>query len=410
MKKVLVAGAGASGIFAAGIAAHNGAQVHLFEKMKSPARKLLISGKGRCNLTNSSPLHDFFAHYNKNGQFLRQAFSQFFVPELITFFSSLGVELVTERGNRVFPKSGDSREIVTALEKWMKQKGVKLHTNCAVKEILEKDNAVHGVRTAKGIFEGDAVIVSTGGSTYPKTGSTGDGYHLAKQLGHSIIPLRPALVPLFTDSPCFEDLAGFDLKNIGLRVYVNKKKKISEFGEVSFNSSGIGGPLILKHSLFIVDALRRGDIVEISLDLKPALDDQKLDKRLQRDFQKRYNDDLRSCLRGILPYPLINIALQSCNLDANSMSGNVSSKERKRLLSWLKNYRFNITGHRPLKEGIVTAGGISVKEVYPKTMESKILSNVYFTGELLDIHGDTGGYNLQAAFSTGWIAGCSSAQ
>ena len=409
-KKVIVIGAGASGMLAAGKAAEQGAEVLLLEKKKKPGNKLLISGKGRCNLTNNSEISEFIQNFNREGRFLHQPFSQFFAPQLMAFFQSLGVELITERGGRVFPASGKASDIVDALLRWTQSNGVMLQSSSPVTRILIKDGRINGVRCNRKSIRSDAAILATGGATYPATGSTGDGYSMAENLGHSIKPLRPALVPLLVDDQLVKSLAGLDLRNTGFRVYVDGKRKKADFGEVSFTTTGVGGPITLTHSLFIIENLRAGKNVTISLDLKPALDEHKLDNRLQRDFARRHNESIFSVLRGLLPQQLISTALQFCSLNGQKSAGQISAAERKRIRQWLKNFRLPISGHRPLSEAIITAGGINVKEIDPNTMESKIIESLYIVGELLDIHGDTGGYNLQAAFSTGWLAGLHAAQ
>lgn len=409
MKRVVVVGAGASGIMAAGQAAQAGAEVLLLEKMKQPGRKIMISGKGRCNITNDAGLQDFLSHFNKDGRFLHQAFSRFFAPQLMDFLQSEGLPLVTERGGRVFPRSGRSQDVLNTLTSWLKKTGAELHCSRTVTEVRMHEGRVTGVICDGEVLHCDAVILATGGSSYPATGSTGDGYDFARKAGHSLAPIRPALIPLEIREAALRQLAGLDLRNTGVRIYVDGKRKKTDFGEVSFTRFGIGGPVILTHSGFIVDCLRAGSKVAISLDLKPALDDSKLDARLQRDFQSRNREELQSVLRGLLPQQMIAVCLQQLALDGVKAAGEISGKERSRLRTWLKDFRFDISGHRPLREAIVTAGGVKVREVNPHTMESLKVHGLYFTGELLDVDGDTGGYNLQAAFSTGWLAGRSAA-
>ncbi len=406
-KKIIVIGAGASGMLAAGQAAMQGAEVLLLEKKKAPGNKLHISGKGRCNLTNNSEISEFIQHFNRDGRFLHQPFSHFFAPQLQEFFHSIGVELITERGGRVFPASGKASDVVDALLAWLQSCGVRLQCSSRVTKILTQENRISGVRCNHQSLSCDAVILATGGATYPATGSTGDGYPLAEQLGHTITPLRPALVPLLVDDLMVRKLAGLDLRNTGFRVYVDGKRKKADFGEVSFTPNGIGGPITLTHSLFIVESLKADKEVSISLDLKPALDEQKLDKRLQRDLAKRHSESISSVLRGLLPHQMIETALHYCSFDSQKFAGQISTVERKRLRHWLKDFRFRISGYKPLQEAIITAGGVKVREINPNTMESRIISGLFIVGELLDIHGDTGGYNLQAAFSTGWLAGSS---
>lgn len=409
MKKIIVIGGGASGILAAGQAALQGAEVLLLEKNTELGKKICISGKGRCNVTNNSDIADFLLHFNKSGRFLHQPFSRFFVPQLIQFFTSEGLPLVTERGGRVFPTSGLAKDIVSCLSRWLQKTGAKLQYSSSVSQLILDKGRIKGVRCNGNNHYCDAVIVATGGASYPATGSSGDGYGLARSTGHSIIPIRPALIPLITSETPIHRMAGLDLRNIGIRIYINGKRKKVDFGEVGFTRFGIGGPITLTHSRYIVDCLKAGKSVEFSLDLKPALDQQKLDARLLRDLQKRHQEELQSVLRGLLPEKMVPACLHYTSLQGNKIAGKISSKERIKLRTWLKNFRFPISGHRPLKEAIVTAGGVNVKEINPQTMESLIIPGLYISGELLDIDGDTGGYNLQAAFSTGWLAGYSAA-
>lgn len=402
---VIVVGGGASGIIAAGQAALSGAEVLLLEKMKQPGNKILISGKGRCNITNDSEIQDFLKHFNKNGRFLHQAFSRFFTPQLIDFFTKEGLPLVTERGGRVFPKSGNAQDVMVTLMSWLKKTGATLQPSSTVTELLIDSGKVYGVICNGQKIFADAVILSTGGSSYPATGSTGDGYTFATEAGHTLTTLCPALVPLETKDKHIPKLSGLDLRNTGMRIYINGKRKIVDFGEVGFTRFGIGGPLTLTHSRFVIENLRAKKKVTVALDLKPALDDAKLDARLLRDFQKRNKEEMQSVLRGLIPQKLVALCLQQTGLNGEKAAGEVSAKERSRLRTWLKDFRFQITGHRPLREAIVTAGGVKVKEVDPNTMESLLVKDLYLTGELLDVDADTGGYNLQAAFSTGWVAG-----
>ena len=409
MKQIIVIGAGASGIMAAGQAAMAGGSVLLLEKTDKPGSKILISGQGRCNLTNSAPVQEFLNHFNRSGRFLHQPFARFFVPQLLDFFERLGMETVTERGGRVFPASGKAREVVTTLLRWLASTGARLECGQTVTDIATSDTGIIGVHCGRRFIAGDAVILATGGASYPATGSSGDGYSFASRCGHTIVTPRPALVPLVTDNSRFRDLAGLDLRNCGVRIYCGNKRKVNDFGEVGFTRFGIGGPVILTHSRDIGDWLRAGQEVTIALDLKPALDDRKLDARLQRDFQQRASEELESVLRGLLPKQLVSVCLQLIELDGAKPAGRVTAAERTRLRGWLKDFRITVTDQRPLKEAIVTAGGVDVREVNPQTMESRLVPGLYLCGEVLDIDGDTGGYNLQAAFSTGWLAGRSAA-
>ena len=408
MKKIVVVGGGASGLLAAGQAALSGADVLLLEKMKKPGNKILISGKGRCNITNDSDVHNHLSHFNRSGRFLHQAFARFFVPQLMEFFTENGLQLKTERGNRVFPANGKAQDVLHTLLRWLQQTGVKVECSKAVTGLHIEDDRVIGVFCGNQQIAADAVILATGGASYPATGSSGDGYNMARNAGHTIVPVRPALVPLVVKNH-LQSLAGLDLRNTGVRVFVNGKRKKVEFGDLSFTRSGIGGPVILTLSKFVIEQLDKNRQVSVILDLKPALDDNKLDARLQRDFSTRHTEELQSVLRGLLPQQVIPLCLEQTGLSSTMLAGTISAKERTILKDWLKNVSFEISGYRPVREAIATAGGIKVKEVNPNTMESLIVQGLYVTGELLDIDADTGGYNLQAAFSTGWLAGRSAA-
>lgn len=404
-KRVLVIGGGAAGLMAAGQAAQGGADVILLEKMKRPGRKICISGKGRCNLTNSAPVADFIEHFGKNGRFLRQAFSRFFASDLVEFFRDKNLAVTLERGGRYFPTSGKAPDILKVFLRWLDQLQVRIRQNSPVQEILFQGGEVQAVRTARGTIPCDAVILATGGSSYPSTGSTGDGYPLAESAGHSIVPIRPALVPLEIRGGIETSLIGLELRNIEIKLFINGKQKRKLFGELHFQKTSLTGPVILTMSGQAVDGLRQGKKVAIVLDLKPALSEQKLDNRLIRDFEKRHKEVFAEVLRGLMPAGLVNLCLQQTNIPADRLAGQISKKERKRLLQWLKYNRMEVTGHRPFSEAIVTAGGVQLTEVNPKTMESKLIKGLYLAGEILDLNGNTGGYNLQAAFSTGWLAG-----
>jgi len=404
-KTVVVIGGGAAGLMAAGQAAIAGARVILLEKMKQPGRKICISGKGRCNITNSAPVTDFIEHFGKNGRFLRQAFSRFFSTELITFFEENGLPVSLERGGRYFPTSGKAPDILKIFLTWLTQLNVEIRDNCPAKDILVTDGKVSGVTTSRGNIDCDSVIIATGGASYPATGSTGDGYTLAKKMGHTIVPIRPALVPLEVQDGIHPALAGLELRNIGVQLLINGKKKQQLFGELHFIKTGVSGPTILTLSGDAVDALQKSDKVHLAIDLKAALSEQKLDARLIRDFQKRTKEHFGDVLRGLLPAQLVPLCLEQTNIPANRLAGEISKKERKTLLHWLKDLRLEVSGYRSFKEAIVTAGGVTLREVNPRTMESEIIPGLYLAGEVLDLNGNTGGYNLQAAFSTGWLAG-----
>lgn len=405
--RTIVIGGGAAGLMAAGMAARKGSKVILLEKMGRTGRKIGISGKGRCNLTNNAELTDFMSRFGKNGRFLRQCFQQFFSPELIAFFASKNLPMITERGGRVFPESGRALDVVKVLNNWLQEERVTVKNTAPVSAILVKQGRVSGVVCNGEKLACENVILATGGKSYPRTGSTGDGYSLVESLGHSIIPLRPALVPLVTPDAKVHRMAGLDLRNVQVRLYLNGKRKGQEFGELSFTGFGLTGPVILTLSSSIVDALDKGQETTLSLDLKPALDETKLDNRLVRDLTNRSGEQIDSILRGLLPQKMVPICLEACDLPSDIDTKNFPGKMRKRLVQWLKDFRIEISGYRSYDEAIITAGGVNLKEIDPLTMESKIVGGLFLAGEILDLQADTGGYNLQAAFSTGWLAGSS---
>lgn len=405
-RSIIVVGGGAAGLMAAGQAAGLGAKVLLLEKMTAPGHKLRITGKGRCNLTNIAPMPDFLARFGANGRFLRPTFHQFFAPNLIAFFEVMGVKTVTERGGRVFTASGNADEIVDGLMQWARVCGVRTVIESPVTRLLVDRARIVGVETADGQgYHADAVILATGGASYPGTGSTGDGYRMAEAVGHPIMPIRPALVPLETAGGIAERLQGLSLRNVNASVFVNGKKQAEQFGEMLFTHFGVSGPIILTLSKRVVDALRAGQSVEISIDLKPALDEAKLDARLLRDLDSYGKRQFRTILKELLPKKLIPVCIDAVGIPAEKAGHQITAEERRRLRVWLKDFRLTVTGHQPIAQAIVTAGGVDVREVDPHTMESRLIQGLYFAGEVLDIDADTGGFNLQVAFSTGWVAG-----
>ena len=408
-RKVIVVGGGAAGLMAAGQAALGGAQTFLLEKMKKPGRKICISGKGRCNITNVADLPDFISHFGRTGKFLHQAFSRFFSRELMDFFAEQGLELTIERGGRVFPASGRAYEVLDMFVIWLDKCGVRVIRSAQVQDLLIENHQVQGVVCKTDRINAFSIIMTTGGASYPATGSTGDGYRLAESAGHHIVPIRPALVPLETAGDTAGKMAGLNLRNIGVRMYVNGRKYKQAFGELVFTEFGLTGPVVLTLSGDAVDALRNGDRVELSIDLKPALNEQKLDARLLRDFESRGREELQSVLRALLPREMVSVCLELTAIEPTGMACQLGAKKRSSLRRWLKDFRLEVTGYRPFEEAIITAGGVDTREVNPRTMESKITRGLYIAGELLDIQADTGGYNLQAAFSTGWLAGRSAA-
>ncbi|MDD5475676.1 MAG: NAD(P)/FAD-dependent oxidoreductase [Syntrophales bacterium] len=412
---IIVVGAGPAGMMAAGQAASRGAGVLLVEAMDRPGRKLRITGKGRCNITNDRPMDEFLRRFGLGGRFLKHCLHDFFAPDLRAFLASLGVETVTERGNRVFPSGNRAEEVVDALTDWTEQQSVIIKTSVRALEVIVKAGRIRGLRVKNMVtgkednLHAHALVIATGGMSYPLTGSTGDGYRLARHAGHSIVPLRPALVPLETEGDRARRLQGLSLRNVRASLRIAGKKGGSEFGEMLFTHFGVSGPIILTLSGRAVDALQDGKGVELSIDLKPALDEDKLDARLLRDFETHGKMRFRNLLKGLLPPLMVPICLEMTGISADKQGSQVAANDRRRLRSWLKDFRLSVKGHRPIDEAIITAGGVDLKEVNPKTMESRIVKGLFFAGEVLDIDADTGGYNLQAAFSTGCLAGRSAA-
>jgi predicted Rossmann fold flavoprotein len=402
---VIIVGAGPAGLLAAGRAADLGGKVLVLEKMRTEGRKLLITGKGRCNITNNAEIGEFITHVFPNGKFLRNAFSQFYSKDIIELLEKYGVEVTLERGGRYFPTSNKSLDILRALLKWVNDLGVEIKTGNRVEKIVVEDGTVKGVRANGSIFLSEKVILATGGKSYPATGSTGDGYDLARQVGHKIEKPIPALVPLETKGSVAQKLQGLNLKNVKAVVWVNGKKTGEAFGEMIFTHFGLSGPIILTLSRIVVRALQNDDKVEITVDLKPALDEQKLDKRLQRDLNEFGKKQLVNIFRNWLPASMIPVFIELLELDPAKECHQISGKERKQIRHLLKNMRFEISHNRSFKEAIITAGGVLTNEIRPKTMESKIVSGLYFAGEMIDLDAETGGYNLQIAYSTGWLAG-----
>ena len=405
---VIVIGAGAAGMIAAGHAAHQGARVLLLEKMRRAGRKLLITGKGRCNITNNSPKSVFYKNIFPNGRFLQHAFDAFFTEDILKIMHDQGVDTTTERGDRIFPVSNNAADVVNALMGWMGKKNIESIYEARVSGLLMEGTTVVGIRAViNGInkeFYGKRVIVCTGGKSYPATGSTGDGYALAKQAGHTISEVRPALVPLVTKGNTAEKLQGLGLKNVNAVVWVNGKKAAEEFGELMFAHYGLSGPVILTLSRRVVEELFQNKKVEIGIDLKPALDERKLDARLLRDLDTHGKKQIENIFKLWLPAKLIPVFLELLELDGEKLCHQMTAKERRKIMLLMKDFRFEVTGHPGYKEAIITAGGVSTAEINPRTMESKLAPNLYFAGEVIDLDGTTGGFNLQLAFSTGWLA------
>lgn len=412
MANVLVIGGGAAGLLSGIAAAQNGAQTVILEKMRRPGKKILITGKGRCNITNNCDLQEIIKNIPGNGRFLNSALRRFTNQDIVQLLEDNGLPTKVERGGRVFPVSDKAADVVDTLVKIYKNYGGKLLTDCKVKSITAEFGKITGAVTADGQkFTADAVILAAGGASYPGTGSDGSGVKLAKALGHTIVPLAPSLVPLESDSPYIAGLQGLSLRNIEGTVYADGKKIGSEFGEMLFTHFGVSGPIILSLSKCVAEAFAKGaQEVELAIDLKPALDKDKLDARLQRDFMQYSRKQMPNGMKDLLPQRLIAPVLDQASIDEEKFVNQLSRAERRRLVDVLKAFTVPITGTRPIAEAIVTAGGVSLKEIDPKTMESKLIKGLFFAGEVMDIDGYTGGYNLQAAFSTGYAAGTFAAQ
>lgn len=402
---VIVAGAGAAGLLAAGRAAELGAKVLVLEKMRSEGRKLLITGKGRCNITNNAEISEFVKHVFPDGRFLRSAFSNYFSGDIIALLQKYGVESTLERGGRYFPESNKSMDVLQALLKWVKELGVEISCNQRVEKLVVENGQITGVR-ANGIFyAAQKVILATGGKSYPATGSTGDGYELARQVGHTIEKPIPALVPLETKGGVAQKLQGLNLKNVKAVIWVNGKKAGEDFGEMIFTHFGLSGPIILTLSRIAVTGLQNNQKVEITIDLKPALDEQKLDNRLIRDLNEHGKKQFENIFRNWLPASMIPVFIELLELNPEKECHQVTGTERKKIRNLMKNLRFEVSHNRSFKEAIITAGGVVTSQLNPKTMESKMVSGLYFAGEIIDLDAETGGYNLQIAWSTGWLAG-----
>ena len=395
---------------AAGKAAESGADVLLLEKMKRPGRKLCITGKGRCNITNIASMDNFIDHFGGTGPFLRKPFSQYFTSDLMSFFESHKLKLVTERGGRVFPASGKAQDVNETLLDWNRRAGVSLKCSSPVTKLGMDDSKVTHVISAGEKYPCDAAILTTGGASYHATGSTGDGYKLAKSAGHSIVPIRPALVPLETAGNYARRMDTLNLRNINAKLFIDGELHREAFGELVFSATGVTGPVILTMSGDAVDAIRAGKKVSLALDLKPALSENKLDARILRDFNSRGEERFGSFLRGFMSKQMVPVCSELLNIPMTRTVSKLSEKDRKRLRIWLKDFKLVVTGWRPFEEAIVTAGGVATDEINQATMESLKIKGLYIAGELLDINANTGGYNLQAAFTTGWIAGGAAAQ
>jgi len=379
--------------------------------MDRPGHKLLLTGNGRCNISNAEPLTGFLKYYRPDGRFLRQAFAIFFTPQLVEFFERLGIRTVTEAKGRILPAAAGAKEVVDAMVRLALRNGVIIRTAAAVKELLVDKTHITGVKCAAGEFiEADAVIIATGGASYPSTGSSGDGYRLAESAGHTIIPIRPALVPLETAGNTAQKLQGLSLDDVTVQVWIDGRKKTQLRGEVLFTHFGLSGPAVISISSAAVDALAGWGKVSVSMDLLPDIDHQKLDKKLVDELSAKGRQKIVTVISSFAPRRLAEVFMELADVPADTVCSQITADHRKKLRMLLKDFRFEITAHRPIAEAIVTAGGVDTREIDPRTMRSRIIEGLYFAGEVIDIDGDTGGYNLQAAFSTGFLAGRSAAK
>lgn len=407
MSKVLIVGGGASGMAASIFAARNGHEVHLFEKNEKLGKKLFITGKGRCNLTNACEAEDFFPAVLRNRKFMYSSFYSFTNQDVITFFNELGVKTKIERGGRVFPVSDHSSDIIRALEGEMLRTGVNIHLYSEVKKIVsEKEKQIFRyieLKDGEKIY-GDACVAATGGLSYETTGSTGDGHRFASQLGHNVTELLPALVPLTVREDWVPILQGLSLRNVTAGFYDGRKKLCEDFGEMLFTHYGVSGPIILSASSVIGDKLQKKELT-LKVDLKPALTEEQLDHRILRDFEENKNKQFKNSLGKLFPSKLIPVMIYLGGIDAEKKVNEVSREERRRFVSLTKNLEMTVTGLRGFQEAIITRGGVDVKEIDPGTMESRLIRNLYFIGEILDLDAVTGGFNLQIAWSTAYMAG-----
>ena len=415
MPRIIVVGGGPAGMMAAITAAENGNDVTIIEKMPSFGRKLLITGKGRCNITSSLYMSEFIKNTPGNGRFLYSAFQNYTNKDIIEFLKRQGLEVKEERGNRIFLVTDKSIDVLNCFKKRIDELKIKCKLDTRVEKILIKNNEVLGVRTNKEIIQTDKIILATGGKSYPLTGSTGDGYKIAKDVGHIITPIKPSLVPLevYEKEEC-KKLQGLSLRNVGIKIIDSERKKLiyEDFGEMVFTHFGISGPIILSGSAHLarykdIDYLLKKRYVNLSIDLKPALTEEQLDDRILRDFKEFKNKQFKHSLDKLLPQKLIPLIIELSGIDENKRVNEITKTERKRLVQLLKCFTITIKAFRPVEEAIITSGGINIREINPKTMESKIIKGLYFAGEIIDVDAYTGGFNLQIAYSTGYTAGIS---
>lgn len=405
MEKVVVIGGGAAGMLAAGTAASRGKDVILLEKNEKLGKKIYITGKGRCNITNTGDVEELLNNVTDNKNFLYSAFYSFSNEDIIQLLHTYGTPTKVERGNRVFPISDKSSDVIKALTKYLESHHVDIRFNSEVIDILIDQGTITGVKLKdQSVIYCNQVIIATGGLSYPTTGSTGDGYRFAKEAGHHITPLKPALVPLETEEDWTRELQGLALKNVRLTAFHNSREIYSDLGEMLFTHFGISGPIVLSMSNYINRYLNKGKIL-VTLDMKPGLDDEKLDRRIQNDFEKYSRKQFKNALDDLLPSKMIPQIINLSGISPDKNVHQITKDERKKLILLLKHLEMHILRTRPIKEAIVTSGGIQIKEINPSSMESKLIKGLFFAGEVIDVSALTGGYNLQIAFSTGYLAG-----
>ncbi|MBE0575849.1 MAG: NAD(P)/FAD-dependent oxidoreductase [Desulfuromonadales bacterium] len=406
---VIVVGGGPAGMFAAGFAARQGARVALLEKNARCGEKILITGKGRCNITHSEDdPRKFVEHFGRNGRALLTALYAFGVKEVVAFFEEQGVPLKNERGGRIFPEHGEAADVQRALETFVRDAGVTVHTGCEVKNLLFDEGVVKEVETSIGTFTADSVVLATGGLSYPETGCTGDGYTWAKACGHHLITPEPALMPVTLSDPWTSEVSHFNLKNVRITLCVDGKKIDERFGEAFFTRSGIGGPIVLDMSSRIRDALKQGE-VKLLLDLKPAVASDLFDKRLQRELAEHSNQDFANSLGQLLPRDMIQVFVRLVGIDPKKKCHSVTRVERQRLLKLFKEFELHVAGCEGFRRAIITSGGVSLEDIDMRSMRSKQVKNLFFAGEMIDLDGPTGGFNLQECWSTGYLAGVNAA-
>lgn len=410
MSKVAVVGGGAAGMMAAVFAARNENEVYLYEKNEKLGKKLFITGKGRCNLTNTADMEEVFAAVVSNPKFLYSSFYSFTNEQTIAFFEELGVKTKVERGGRVFPVSDHSSDVIRGLERELNRLGVHIVLNTEVKELLAVNGSVRGLLLASGKrTDADAVIVAAGGLSYPSTGSTGDGYRMAESCGHKITPLSPALVPMEVKEWYAKELMGLSLRNIGITITDGSKKLYQDFGEMLFTHYGVSGPVILSASSITGSRLKEKELT-LHIDLKPALTKEQLDKRVLREFESNHNRQFKNAVAGLFPAKLLPVMVDLSGIPEEKRVNEITKEERKKFTDLIKDFTMTLTGLRSYSEAIITRGGISVKEIDPGTMESKLIKGLFFAGEVLDLDAVTGGFNLQIAWSTGFLAGAHAGQ